>query len=189
IKPIATDFRIGADATATFAGLTVMALPFALSMSRVLNGISRPFFGWASDHFGREYTMCAAFAIEGLAFILLSRFGANPAGFVIVTSLVFFAYGEIYSLFPAACADSYGKRFASANAGLLYTAKGTAALVVPLSSVIAPFLGGWNGLFALMAGMNLIAALLALIALKPLRERLVAKPADALPAASRLELE
>ncbi|MEP6491892.1 MAG: oxalate/formate MFS antiporter [bacterium] len=169
IKPIATDFGIASDATASLGLLTVLALPFALAMSRVLNGISRPFFGWVSDHLGRERTMGAAFALEGLAFLLLNRFGADPAAFVLTTSLIFFAYGEVYSLFPAACADWYGKRYASANAGLLYTAKGTAALIVPLSSILAVSLGGWSGVFVALAGMNLVAAIMALLVLKPLR--------------------
>ncbi|HTE46775.1 MAG TPA: oxalate/formate MFS antiporter [Gemmatimonadaceae bacterium] len=169
IKPIATDFGIAADATASLGILTVLALPFALAMSRVLNGISRPFFGWVSDHWGRERTMCAAFALEGVAFLLLNRFGADPTAFVLTTSLIFFAYGEIYSLFPAACADWYGKKYASANAGLLYTGKGAAALIVPLSSILAVKLGGWSGVFVTLAGMNLLAALMALLVLKPLR--------------------
>ena len=122
LKPIAKDFGI-ADSNAVIVGLTVAALPFALSMNRILNGVSRPFFGWLSDKFGRERTMCVAFLIEALGFLMLGRMGANPAAFVLLTGLVFFAYGEIYSLFPAACADSYGRQYASANAGLLYTAK------------------------------------------------------------------
>ena len=173
LKPIAKDFGF-ATAEATFFSLTVMALPFALSVSRVLNGVSRPFFGWISDHLGRENTMFAAFALEALAFLLMSRVGASPAAFVLVTCLVFFAFGEIFSLFPAACADSYGKKFAAANAGFLYTAKGTASLVVPISSVLAANFGGWNGVFVTMAAMNLVAALMALVLLKPMRARLAA---------------
>lgn len=188
IKPMATDFGIATDAIASLGGFTVVALPFALAMSRVLNGISRPFFGWLSDRFGRERTMCVAFALEGVSFILLSRYGTDPTAFVLVTSLVFFAYGEIYSLFPAAVADSYGKRFASANAGLLYTAKGLAALVVGPSSVIAAKLGGWDGLFVCLAGINLVAAIMAIIILKPLRGRLVGAPVDTPTAHTRLDL-
>jgi OFA family oxalate/formate antiporter-like MFS transporter len=173
IKPFARDIGV-ADSSASLAGMTVMALPFALSMSRILNGISRPFFGWLSDNFGREQTMFVAFALEGVSFLLLGRFGADPTAFVLITCLVFFAYGEIYSLFPAACADSYGKRYASANAGLLYTAKGTASLVVPVSTVIAAKMGGWNGLFVVIAAMNFVAAVLALVAMKPMRARIAA---------------
>src|SRR5881394_4220592 len=105
--------------------------------------------------------MFVAFVVEGFAFLLLAWFGSGPLAFVLVTALLYFAYGEIFSLFPAACADSYGKKFASANAGLLYTAKGTASLVVPLSSLIADA-SGWRGVFIVAAGMNLVAAVLAI---------------------------
>lgn len=170
LTPIAQAFGI-ADAPVALAGITLLALPFALSMNRVLNGVSRPFFGWVSDQIGRENTMFIAFALEGAAILMLSRFGGSPTAFVLLTALVFFAYGEIYSLFPAACADLYGRKFASANAGLLYTAKGAASLLVPLSSAISAVGGNWHTVFIATAGMNLVAAVLALVVLKPLRIR------------------
>ena len=80
--------------------------------------------------------MIIAFTLEGVAILLLSQFGQNPMWFVLLTGFVFFAYGEIYSLFPAICGDAYGRKFASANSGLLYVAKGVASLLVPLSSLI-----------------------------------------------------
>jgi OFA family oxalate/formate antiporter-like MFS transporter len=92
--------------------------------------------------------------------------------FVILTGLVFFAWGEIYSLFPATCGDTYGTRYAAANAGLLYTAKGTAALLVPLTSVLAAA-GGWNTVFIVAAVLNAVAAVLSLAVLKPMRKRLL----------------
>ena len=168
LTPIAKDFGI-ADSPVNLIGLTLPALTFALSVDRVLNGVSRPFFGWVSDQIGRENTMFIAFALEGLFVILLSQFGHDPTAFVILTALVYFAWGEIYSLFPATCGDTYGKKFASANAGLLYTAKGTAALLVPLSSMLGASVGGWRTVFIAAAVLNLVAALLALVALKPLR--------------------
>ncbi|HEX4683095.1 MAG TPA: oxalate/formate MFS antiporter, partial [Gemmatimonadaceae bacterium] len=171
IKPIAKTYGIG-DAQAVLLGLTVATVPFTLSMSRILNGVSRPFFGWLSDRFGRERTMSAAFMLEAIGFYLISRLAAHPAAFVVLTGILFFAYGEIYSLFPAACADSYGRRYVSANAGLLYTAKGAAALLVPLSGIIAVSAAGWNQLFVILAFMNVAAAALAVVAMKPLRERL-----------------
>jgi MFS transporter, OFA family, oxalate/formate antiporter len=173
LKPIAKDMGLD-KSQAIVAGFTVMALPFTLSVARVLNGVSRPFFGWISDKIGRENTMFVAFALEAVSFLMLSRVGASPTAFVLVTCLVFFCYGEIYSLFPAACADSYGKKFASANAGLLYTAKGAASLIVPVSSVLSAHFGGWTGAFTGMALMNVIAAIMALALLKPMRARLVA---------------
>jgi OFA family oxalate/formate antiporter-like MFS transporter len=170
LTPIAMDFGISNSPVSLF-GVTLLALPFALSMNRVLNGVSRPFFGWVSDRLGREQTMMIAFTIEGIAILLLSQFGRNPLGFVLLTGLVFFAYGEIYSLFPAICGDAYGRKFASANSGLLYVAKGVASLVVPLSSLIAASSAGWRGVFVVAALMNLAAALLAIFVLRPLRAR------------------
>jgi len=171
LTPIAKDFGI-ADSPVRLIGLTLPALTFALSLDRILNGVSRPFFGWVSDRLGRENTMFVAFALEGACVLLLSQFGRNPTAFVLITALVYFAWGEIYSLFPATCGDTYGRTFASANAGLLYTAKGTAALLVPLSSVIGATTGGWHTVFIGAAVLNFIAAALALVALKPLRRRL-----------------
>jgi OFA family oxalate/formate antiporter-like MFS transporter len=178
LKPVAKDFGI-ASAQATLFGLTVMALPFTLAVSRVLNGVSRPFFGWISDHIGRENTMIIAFTLEGLSFFFLSRVEASPTAFVLATCLVFFTYGQIFSLFPATCADSYGKKFASANAGLLYTAKGVASLVVPLSSLIAANVGGWSGVFMISAAMNIVAAIMAFSLLKPMRARLLSSVSTA----------
>jgi OFA family oxalate/formate antiporter-like MFS transporter len=170
LTPMATDLGV-ASSNVSIAGLTLLALPFALSMNRVFNGISRPFFGWMSDKLGRERTLFLAFIIEGVAILFLSQFGRTPVAFVFLTALVFFAYGEIYSIFPAICADIYGRRYASANAGLLYTAKGAASLLVPLSSVIAASSLGWDGVFIVTAAMNIVAALLAIFVLVPLRAR------------------
>ncbi|HEY2378096.1 MAG TPA: oxalate/formate MFS antiporter [Gemmatimonadaceae bacterium] len=170
LTPIAKDFGV-ADSPVSLVGITLLALPFALSMNRVLNGVSRPFFGWVSDQLGREHTMLVAFTLEGAAILLLSKFGGNPMWFVLLTALVFFAYGEIYSLFPAICGDAYGRKFASANAGLLYVAKGVASLVVPVSSVIGASAAGWHGVFLVAAFMNFAAALLAIFVLQPLRRR------------------
>src|SRR6476660_9320556 len=176
LTPIAKDLGVS-DTPVSLFGITLLALPFALSMNRVLNGVSRPFFGWVSDRVGREHTMLIAFTLEGAAILLLSKFGANPMLFVLLTALVFFAYGEIYSLFPAICGDAYGRRFASANAGLLYVAKGVASLLVPLASLISVSSVGWSGVFAATALMNFLAALLAIFVLKPLRARAASTPA------------
>jgi OFA family oxalate/formate antiporter-like MFS transporter len=175
LGPIAKDFKI-ADIPVSILGLTLPALTFALSIDRVLNGVTRPFFGWVSDHIGREQTMFLAFFLEGVGILLLSQLGQDPLWFVILTGLVFFAWGEIYSLFPATCGDTYGSRFAAANAGFLYTAKGTASLLVPLSSVLAAA-GGWHWVFWVAAALNFVAALLAWFVLLPMRRRLMAKAA------------
>jgi OFA family oxalate/formate antiporter-like MFS transporter len=172
LTPIARDFAV-AEAPVALLGITLAALPFALSMNRVLNGVSRPFFGWMSDHLGRERTMFLAFALESVFLLLLIPAGRSPVLFVILSGMVFFAYGEIYSLFPAICADVYGRTFAAANAGLLYTAKGVAALLVPVASIVAATNVGWHAVFIVTAIMNLVAAALAGGVLARLRERTI----------------
>jgi MFS transporter, OFA family, oxalate/formate antiporter len=168
LATIARDFRI-ADVPVNILGLTLPALTFALSIDRVLNGVTRPFFGWVSDRLGRENTMFIAFFLEAVGILMLNRFGHDPVAFVLLTGLVFFAWGEIYSLFPATCGDAFGSKFATANAGLLYTAKGTASLLVPLTSIVAASTGGWHTIFVAASTMNFVAAFTALLVLKPLR--------------------
>jgi MFS transporter, OFA family, oxalate/formate antiporter len=168
LAPIANDFQI-AKVPVSLLGLTLPALTFALSIDRVLNGLTRPFFGWVSDNIGRENTMFIAFSLEAIGIWLLSMFGENPLAFVILSGLVFFAWGEIYSLFPSTCTDAFGTKYATTNAGLLYTAKGTASLLVPLGNVLAAATGGWHTVFMIAVIMNLLAALLALLVLKPVR--------------------
>jgi OFA family oxalate/formate antiporter-like MFS transporter len=167
LAPIATDFQI-AKVPVSLLGLTLPALTFALSIDRVLNGLTRPFFGWVSDHIGRENTMFIAFGLEAIGIWALGAFGHDPVHFVILSGIVFFAWGEIYSLFPSTCTDVYGAKFATTNAGLLYTAKGTASLLVPLASVLAAA-SGWHAVFVAAALMNAVAAIMALAVLKPLR--------------------
>jgi OFA family oxalate/formate antiporter-like MFS transporter len=168
LAPIATDFQV-AKIPVSLVGLTLPALTFALSIDRVLNGLTRPFFGWVSDHIGRENTMFIAFGLEAIGILMLSTFGRDPVLFVILSGVVFFAWGEIFSLFPSTCTDAYGVKYATTNAGLLYTAKGTASLLVPLGSVLSAATGGWHAVFVIAAVMNAVAALMALTVLKPLR--------------------
>jgi OFA family oxalate/formate antiporter-like MFS transporter len=175
LKPIAKDFHL--DTTPiTLIGITLPALTFALTIDRVLNGLTRPFFGWVSDFLGRENTMFFVFLLEGLGIWALYVYGQNPLGFVLLSGLVFFAWGEIYSLFPTTCTDCFGVKYATTNAGLLYTAKGTASLLVPLTNVLVMETGGWKAAFIIAALFNVIAALLALFVLKPMRQRLVTRP-------------
>jgi OFA family oxalate/formate antiporter-like MFS transporter len=168
LAPIANDFQI-AKVPVSLLGLTLPALTFALSIDRVLNGLTRPFFGWVSDHIGRENTMFIAFGLEAVGIWALGAFGHDPVHFVILSGIVFFAWGEIYSLFPSTCTDVYGVKYATTNAGLLYTAKGTASLLVPLANVLAAATGGWHTVFLVAALMNAVAAIMALAVLKPLR--------------------
>jgi MFS transporter, OFA family, oxalate/formate antiporter len=173
LAPIANDYKI-ANIPVSILGLTLPALTFALTIDRVLNGVCRPFFGWVSDHIGRENTMFIAFFIEGVGIYALLSFAGNPVLFVVLSGLVFFAWGEIYSLFPATCTDIYGRKFATTNYGLLYTAKGTASLLVPLANVLTTATGSWHAVFYVAAILNVVAALMALFVLKPMRARAIA---------------
>jgi len=174
LAPIAKDFKI-AEIPVSLVGITLPALTFALAIDRILNGLTRPFFGWVSDNIGREKTMLIAFALEAAGIYALSIYGRDPIVFVILTGLVFFAWGEIYSLFPSTSADTYGTEYATANAGLLYTAKGTASLLVPLSSVLVAATGTWHAVFVVAALMNAAAALMAWFVLKPMRQKFLQK--------------
>ena len=168
LAPIAKDFKV-ADVPVSLIGLTLPALTFALTIDRILNGLCRPFFGWVSDNIGRENTMFIAFTLEGVGILALANLGTNPVLFVILSGLVFFGWGEIYSLFPATVSDTFGTKFATANAGLMYTAKGTAALLVPYANVLSSKSGSWHLVFMLAAGLNLVAAAMAILVLKPMR--------------------
>jgi len=165
---IAKDFKV-ADVPVSLFWLTMPALTFALSLDRILNGLTRPFFGWVSDQIGREQTMFIAFLLEGLGIIALANLGTDPVWFVLLSGMVFFAWGEIYSLFPATVTDTFGATYATTNTGLMYTAKGTAAALVPLASVLVDVKGNWHAAFIIAATMNIIAAVMAMAVLKPLR--------------------
>jgi MFS transporter, OFA family, oxalate/formate antiporter len=172
LKPIAADWGID-QIPVSLAGLTMTAITFAATLDRVLNGLTRPFFGWVSDRIGRENTMFVAFGLEGIGIYLLHIYGHDPVMFVILSGCVFFAWGEIYSLFPATCTDTFGSKYAATNAGLLYTAKGTAALIVPFANVLQQQTGTWDAVLIIAAGANIVAALLAIGVLKPWRAGVV----------------
>jgi MFS transporter, OFA family, oxalate/formate antiporter len=173
LAPISLDLKV-ANIQVSVAGLTMTALTFAATLDRILNGLTRPFFGWVSDQIGRENTMFIAFGLEGIGIYMLYRLGADPFYFVLLSGLVFFAWGEIYSLFPSTCTDTFGSKFATTNAGLLYTAKGTAALLVPYSNSIQKATGSWDLVFIIAAAANIVAAVLAIAVLKPWRRKVVA---------------
>lgn len=170
LAPMANDFKV-ANIPISVLGITLLAVQLALSLDRILNGLTRPFFGWVSDHIGRENTMFIAFALEGGAIILLLTFTANPIFFAVFSGLTFFAWGEIYSLFPATSGDLFGQKYATTNYGLLYTAKGLATLLVPVGSYLHDATGSWWPIFALAVVFDWTAAILALFVLKPLRMR------------------
>ena len=136
LKPMAVDFKVD-KIPVSLLGLTMPALVFALSADRLVNGLCRPFWGWISDHIGREMTMTVAFGLEAIAIYVLLRFATNPLMFVVFSAFTFFGWGEIYSLFPALCGDFFGRKHATENYGFLYTAKGTASVFVPIGSALA----------------------------------------------------
>jgi MFS transporter, OFA family, oxalate/formate antiporter len=167
--PIAKDFQIDKTPVALF-GMAMPALAFALFLNRIFDGVGRPTFGWISDHIGREPTMAIAFTLGAVALFLLSQYGTNPVVFVLISALYFGVYGEIFSLFPATQGDTFGSKFAAANAGMLYTAKGSGALLVPLMTGLAKT-HGWNTVFMIFMVFNLLAAAIGLVILRPMRLR------------------
>jgi OFA family oxalate/formate antiporter-like MFS transporter len=171
IAPIAHDYKI-ANVPVSLAGVQMAALTFAISLDRIFDGFGRPFFGWVSDTIGREHTMFIAFGTAALMLLTLSTYGHNPIVFVLATAVYFGVFGEIYSLFPATSGDTFGVRYATTNNGMLYTAKGTASLLVPLASIIAASYG-WQAVFVIAVGLNATAALMALFVIKPMRRAFI----------------
>ncbi|MGO4281347.1 oxalate/formate MFS antiporter [Cupriavidus sp. RAF20_2] len=143
------------------------ALPLALMLDRIMNGISRPMFGWISDHIGREKTMVIAFTLEGIGIIALGYFGSNPYAFLILSAVVFLAWGEVYSLFSALAGDAFGTKHIGKIYGVLYTAKGIGALFVPIGNLMMEATGTWSTVLYTVAGMDLTAAFLAIVVLRP----------------------
>ena len=171
IAPIAHDFKI-ADTPVTLAGFQMAALTFAISLDRIFDGFGRPFFGWVSDTIGREHTMFIAFGTAAAMLLTLSAYGHNPIVFVLATAVYFGVFGEIYSLFPATSGDTFGVKYATTNNGMLYTAKGTASLLVPLASLAAASYG-WQAVFVIAVALNATAALMALFVIKPMRRAFI----------------
>jgi OFA family oxalate/formate antiporter-like MFS transporter len=171
IAPIAHDFKIEGVPVSLF-GLQMAASTFAIALDRVFDGFGRPFFGWVSDNIGRENTMFIAFTTAALMLFCLATWGHHPAVFVLATAVYFGSFGEIYSLFPATCGDTFGSKFATTNASMLYTAKGVAALLVPLSSLLASRFG-WHWVFFAGMSLNVVAAALALLVVKPSRRAFI----------------
>ncbi len=187
---IAADF--GIDKTLLLGGASVLAV--ALVVDNVANGGARPFFGWVSDQIGRENTMIIAFTLGGASYLLLGSVGNQPWLFVLFAALIFFTWGEIFSLFPSTCTDAFGPKYATVNTSLLYTAKGTSALLVPFANMIKNATGSWYTVFLVAAVMNFGVVLLALFVLKPLRraqdarsDRMLTSTIEAAPAAAIME--
>ena len=167
LGPMAQDLGVK-DTNVNLYFFVLAALPFALLLDRIMNGISRPLFGWISDHIGRENTMCMAFLLEGLGIVALATFGSNPWAFVFLSGMVFLAWGEVYSLFSATSGDAFGTKNIGSIYGVLYCSKGIAALLVPLGNVITEATGSWATVLYTVAAMDIAAAVCALLVLKPL---------------------
>ncbi|GAB7541537.1 oxalate/formate MFS antiporter [Cupriavidus sp. CuC1] len=178
LGPIAKDFGF-ASMPVTMLGFTLPLLTMTLSIDNLCNGFTRPLCGFISDRIGRENTMFFIFIGEGLALLGLMTFGHNPYWFMGFAALTFLFWGEIFSIFPALCADTFGSKFAAANAGTLYTAKGTAAILVPLASVLSAR-GSWDAVFTVAALVTIAAGLSAKFVLAPIRRRFITGHAAAL---------
>jgi OFA family oxalate/formate antiporter-like MFS transporter len=170
IALIAKDYGV-ADTVILFGGTTLIVAGIIDNLS---NGGARPFFGWVSDQIGREYTMAIAFTAGGIAYWLLGVAGTTPWTFVICAALIFFTWGEIFSLFPSTCTDMFGSKYATTNASLLYTAKGLSAFVVPLANVLKSYTGSWHSVFFAASIMNFLVVGLAMFVVRPMRASLSA---------------
>ena len=170
LKPIAVTY--GYDKYVLFGGFTILAL--TLLLNQVLNGAARPFFGWVSDHLGRYDTMAMVFVLEAVAITVLTLLVTHPIWFIALSGLMFFAWGDIYSLFPAAIADIFGSKHATTNYGIQYTAKGIGSILGgPGAAWLMGATGSWLPVFWTAVGCNVTAAALALLWLKPRVTRMV----------------
>src|ERR1043166_561106 len=183
LKPIAVSY--GYDKIAMFSGFTVLTM--ALSINQVLNGSARPFFGWVSDRIGRYDTMAIVFVMEAVTITILTLVVGRPFWFIVISGLMFFAWGDIYSLFPAAIADIFGSKYATTNYGIQYTSKGLGSILAgPGAALLMAAAGSWVPVFWVAVFCNVTAAGLALLWLKPRVARLATEETKIVP---RLERE
>jgi MFS transporter, OFA family, oxalate/formate antiporter len=167
VGPFANEYKV-----AQVLVFGMAALPLSLTLSRVTNGLTRPFFGWVSDRIGRESTMALAFSLEAAAIVVLFAFIDNPAMFVVLTGLVFFGWGEIFSLFPSTLTDTFGPKFAATNYGFLYIAQGVGSIFGgPAAAFLKDQTGSWTAVFILVACLDALTALAAITVLKRMRLR------------------
>jgi MFS transporter, OFA family, oxalate/formate antiporter len=174
IEPIARYYRV--DGAVILFGLTALVL--AIQIDRIMNGLTRPFWGWVSDHIGRYNAMAVAFGIQALTILVWIQFLGHPVLLVVLSGLAYFTWGEIYSLFPAAVGDLFGRRYATTNYGLLYTSKGVASIFAgPVAALVASeFSGNWVPVFVAMATCAALASVLTLLWLKPAAQRTIMDP-------------
>src|SRR5690348_3620733 len=167
VGPFAKEYNV-----AQVLVMGMAALPLSLTLSRVTNGLTRPFFGWVSDHIGREATMALAFSLEAVAILVLFAFLDDPAMFVVLTGLVFFGWGEIFSLFPSTLTDTFGPKFAATNYGFLYIAQGVGSILGgPAAAFLKQTTGSWTSVFIIVAALDAITAVLAITALRKWRSQ------------------
>ncbi|MGB6508165.1 MAG: oxalate/formate MFS antiporter [Xanthobacteraceae bacterium] len=167
VGPFAKDFGV-----ANLPVLGMAALPLSLTLSRFTNGLTRPFFGWVSDQIGREPTMALAFALECAAILILFAYIHQPALFVVLSGLVFFGWGEIFSLFPSTLTDTFGPKYAATNYGFLYIAQGVGSILAgPAAAFLKQQTGSWTAVFIVVAVLDAATALLAITALRSLRRK------------------
>ncbi|MGB6323026.1 MAG: oxalate/formate MFS antiporter [Xanthobacteraceae bacterium] len=167
VGPFAKDFGV-----ANLPVLGMAALPLSLTLSRLTNGLTRPFFGWVSDHIGREGTMALAFSLECAAILVLFAYINQPALFVVLSGLVFFGWGEIFSLFPSTLTDTFGPKYAATNYGLLYIAQGVGSILAgPAAAFLKQQTGSWTAVFIVVAVLDALTAVLAITVLRSMRKR------------------
>ena len=172
----AKSFGIDGQTTVVILGVTLAAIPAALTFDRITNGLTRPFFGWLSDHIGRENTMGIAFILEGIAIFFMLQYRTDPFLLVVLSGVVFFGWGEIFSLFPSTLTDTFGTEHATTNYGFLYMAQGVGSILgAPVAAMIYEATGSWMPVFGLVIGMDILTGLLALFVLKPLRRAWMAR--------------
>jgi oxalate/formate antiporter len=170
VGPFAKEFGV-----ADVLVLGMAALPLSLTLSRITNGLTRPFFGWISDHIGRESTMALAFSLEAVAILVLFAFINQPALFVVLTGLVFFGWGEIFSLFPSTLTDTFGPKYAATNYGFLYIAQGVGSIFGgPAAAFLKQTAGSWTAVFVVVAALDALTAVLAITALRRMRQKQLA---------------
>ncbi len=174
LGPIARDFGLE-NRMLALLGISAPVLTFAISFDNFANGITRPIAGFISDVIGRENMMLLMFSLEAVALLGMAVYGRRPYGFIGFAALTFLFWGEIFVIFPAICGDSFGMKNAAANNGLLYTAKGTSALMVPLASLLVAATGTWNTVLLSASLASLIAGLLARFVLVPMRAKMQAR--------------
>jgi MFS transporter, OFA family, oxalate/formate antiporter len=174
LSAIAAHYKVGG--VVIVFGLTALVL--AMQLGRFLNGVARPLWGWISDRIGRYNAMAIAFLVQAATIVAWIRFLDRPILLVLLSGIAFFTWGEIYSLFPAAVGDLFGRGYAATNYGLLYTSKGVAAIfAAPVAALLVDrFNGSWVPVFAAMAVCAFVAAMLVLLWLRPLADRTIIEP-------------